>query len=87
MATEVSTVNQTQQGTEVPVEDSVITAQVKALFLDEPNLSYDQINVETFKGVVHLSGFVGSRIDIKRAVEIALGVNGVNSVENQIKRK
>ena len=87
MATEDCAATQEQAGTGDSVEDSVITAKVKALFLDEPNLSYQQLNVETFKGVVHLSGFVDSRIDIKRACEIALGVNGVNSVKNEIRRK
>jgi hyperosmotically inducible protein len=70
------------------VEDSVITAKVKALFLDEPNLSYDElITIQTCNGVVHLSGCLDSRIDIKRAAEVALTVNGVHSVENELRRR
>jgi len=68
-------------------DDSVISAKIKALFLEEPNLSYEQIDVETCKGVVRLTGFVNSRVVINRALEIVLGVKGVNSVENEILRK
>jgi osmotically-inducible protein OsmY len=89
MATEACMeIREPEGGARSDVEDSVITAKIKTLFLDEPKLSYDElINVETFKGVVHLSGVLDSRIDIKRAVEVALGVNGVNSVKNEIQRK
>jgi osmotically-inducible protein OsmY len=74
-----------QEGTGEYVDDSVITSKVKAMLLDEPNLSSDQINVETFKGVVQLSGFVNSRADISKAVEIARSVNGVKSVKNDMR--
>lgn len=66
------------------VDDSVITTKVKALLFNEPNLRSGQINVETFKGVVQLSGFVHSRADIERAVEIARSVKGVTSVKNDM---
>jgi osmotically-inducible protein OsmY len=65
----------------------VITSKVKAALFDEPNLRSGQINVETFKGVVQLSGFVGTREDINRAVEIARGVKGVVSVKNDMRLK
>lgn len=67
------------------VDDSVITTKVKALLFDEPNLRSGQINVETFKGVVQLSGFVATREAISRAVEIARSVNGVTSVKNDMR--
>jgi len=67
------------------VDDSVITTKVKAMLFDEPNLRSGQINVETFKGVVQLSGFVHSAADIDRAVEIARGVPGVKSVKNDMR--
>ncbi len=67
------------------VDDSVITTKIKALLFDEPNLRSGQINVETFKGVVQLSGFVATREDISRAVEIARSVNGVESVKNDMR--
>jgi len=69
------------------VDDSVITTKVKAMLFDEPNLRSGQINVETFKGVVQLSGFVSSRDDINKAVEIARGVKGVESVKNDMRLK
>ena len=64
------------------VEDSVITTKVKAAVLNDPSLKSTEINVETYKGVVQLSGFVSSRTDINRAVEVARGVRGVTSVKN-----
>ena len=47
----------TTEGTGAYVEDSVITGKVKAVILNEPSLKSREINVETFKGVVQLSGF------------------------------
>lgn len=75
------------EGTGEYFDDSVITSKVKAALFDEPNLRSGQINVETFKGVVQLSGFVGTREDINRAVEIARGVKGVVSVKNDMRLK
>ena len=75
------------EGTGEYLDDSVITTKVKAALFDEPNLRSGQINVETFKGVVQLSGFVGTREDINRAVEIARGVKGVVSVKNDMRLK
>ena len=43
-----------------------------------------QINVETFKGVVQLSGFVNSPQVVTRAVEVARGIRGVKSVKNNL---
>ena len=51
----------TQEGTGEYVDDTVITSKVKAAILNEPTLKSAEINVETFKGVVQLSGFVSSR--------------------------
>ena len=76
---------QKHEGTGEYVDDSVITTKIKAQLLNEPNLSSAQINVETFKGVVQLSGFVSSQADIDRAVEIARGVAGVTSVKNAMR--
>jgi osmotically-inducible protein OsmY len=43
-----------------------------------------QINVESFKGVVQLSGFVDSAQASAKAVEIARSVKGVNAVKNSL---
>jgi len=75
------------EGTGEYVDDSVITTKVKAALLNEPGLSSAEINVETFKGVVQLSGFVTSRADINKAIEIARNVKGVNSVKNDMRLK
>jgi c(7)-type cytochrome triheme protein len=66
------------------VDDAVITAKVKAAVLEETSLKSAEINVETFKGIVQLSGFVRSRADISKAAEIASGVKGVKSVKNDM---
>jgi len=66
------------------VDDTVITAKVKAAVLEEPSLKSAEINVETFKGIVQLTGFVGSSADIKKAVAVAKGVKGVKSVKNDM---
>jgi osmotically-inducible protein OsmY len=75
------------EGTGEYLDDSVITTKVKAELFDEPNLRSGQINVETFKGVVQLSGFVDTRDNINRAVEIARSVKGVVSVKNDMRLK
>ena len=69
------------------VEDSVITTKVKAAIFNEPTLKSAEINVETFKAVVQLSGFVNSSSDMNRAVEVTRGVTGVQSVKNDMRLK
>lgn len=76
-----------QEGTGEYIDDSVITSKVKAAILGEASLKVAEINVETFKGVVQLSGFVNSQADINKAVEIARGVGGVKSVKNDMRLK
>lgn len=76
-----------QEGTGEYIDDSVITARVKTAIFNEPTLKVTEINVETFKGRVQLSGFVNSHGDIQRAVEIARRVNGVTSVANDMRLK
>jgi len=66
------------------VDDSVITTKVKAQIFDDPTLKVMQINVETFKGEVQLSGFVNSSLASVRAVEVARSVQGVRSVKNSL---
>lgn len=69
------------------VDDSVITTKVKAAVFHEPSLKSSEINVETYKGVVQLSGFVSSEADIDRAVEVARNVKGVKSVKDDMRVK
>ena len=76
-----------REGTGEYVDDSVITAKVKAAILNDPTLKVNEINVETFKGTVQLSGFVTSEAAANRAVEVARGVQGVKSVKNDMRVK
>jgi len=76
-----------QEGTGEYVDDTVITTKVKAAIFNEPTLKSAEINVETFKGTVQLSGFVSSRADIDKAVAVARGINGVTSVKNDMRLK
>lgn len=69
------------------LDDTVITARVKTAVFNETTLKSSEINVETYKGVVQLSGFVNSQTDINKAVEIARKVKGVSSVQNDMKLK
>jgi osmotically-inducible protein OsmY len=73
-----------QESTGEYIDDSVITAKVKAAVFDDPTLKSAEINVETFKGEVQLSGFVGSQADINRAASLARSVKGVTSVKNNM---
>lgn len=66
------------------VDDAVITGKVKAAVFQDASLKATEINVETYKGVVQLTGFVKSRADINKAVKIAKGVKGVQSVKNDM---
>ena len=75
------------EGTGEYVDDSVITTKVKAAIFAEPTLKSAEINVETFKGVVQLSGFVSSSGDISKATQLARGVPGVKSVKNDMRVK
>ena len=69
------------------IDDTAITTSVKAAIFNEPMLKSAEINVETFKGRVQLSGFVSSRANIDRAVVVAQGVKGVTSVGNDMRLK
>jgi hyperosmotically inducible protein len=69
------------------IDDSVITSKVKTAIFNDPALTSAEINVETFKGVVQLSGFINSQSDINQAVVVASGVAGVQSVKNDMRTK
>lgn len=72
------------EGTGEYVDDAVLTTKVKAAIFNEPGLKSFEINVETYKGVVQLSGFVNSQADINKAVDVARRVKGVVSVKNNM---
>ena len=66
------------------VDDSVITTKVKSLLAADDFLKSFQIGVETYKGVVQLSGFVNSQEAVNKAVQITSSVKGVQSVKNDL---
>lgn len=76
-----------QEGTGEYIDDSVLTTKVKAAVLNDGSLKSAEINVETFKGVVQLSGFVSSQSQINRAVQVVSAIKGVKSVKNDMRLK
>lgn len=76
-----------QEGTGQYIDDTVITTKVKAALFNDPTTKASEINVETFKGEVQLSGFVISQAAATQAVALARGVNGVRSVRNDMRLK
>ena len=76
-----------QEGSGEYVDDTVVTTKVKAAIFNEPSLKSAEINVETFKGVVQLSGFVSSPAAESTAVAVARKVDGVKSVKNDMRLK
>ena len=77
----------TRESTGEYVDDSVITTKVKALLADDDFLKSFQISVETYKGIVQLSGFVNSQQAVDKAGQIARSVQGVKSVKNDLNVK
>ena len=76
-----------QEGAGEYVDDSVITTKVKSLLASDDFLKSFEISVETYKGIVQLSGFVDSQKAIDKAGEIASSVKGVKSVKNNLNVK
>ena len=73
-----------QQSAGEVVDDGVVTAKVKAKLVDDPVTKAYQINVETFKGTVQLSGSVDSAEASSRATQLARDVGGVKDVKNSL---
>ena len=73
-----------QESTGEYVDDSVITTKVKTLLAADDFLKSFRISVETYKGTVQLSGFVGSEKAVDKAGEIAGSVKGIKSVKNDL---
>ena len=75
---------QTRESNGEYIDDSVITAEVKDVIFDEPSLKVFQISVETYKGIVQLSGFVDSGQAVDKVGEIVRSVKGVKSIKNNL---
>jgi osmotically-inducible protein OsmY len=77
----------TQESTGQYLDDTAITTRVKTAIFNDASLKSAEINVETFKGVVQLSGFVNSAADIQNAVRLVQSISGVRSVRNDMRLK
>ncbi|TAK60612.1 MAG: BON domain-containing protein [Methylobacter sp.] len=77
----------TQEATGEYFDDSVITGKINTLMVGDPDLKAREINVDTFKGVVQLSGFVNTRAESEKAAALARSITGVKSVKNNIRLK
>ena len=76
-----------QEATGEYIDDAVITTKVKAAIFNEPTLKSMEINVETFKGRVQLSGFVSTQANASTAINVARGVTGVLDVKDDMRLK
>lgn len=74
----------TQESTGGYIDDSAITAKVKAYLAQDPKVNVTEVHVRTYKGVVELSGFVDSQAQISEAGQVASQVAGVESVHNSL---
>ncbi|AKJ41829.1 BON domain-containing protein [Pragia fontium] len=75
------------EGTGEYFDDTLITTKVKAAIFNEPSLKSSEINVETFKGNVQLSGFVSSRDSIYKAIDVTSKINGVKAIRDDMQIK
>lgn len=66
------------------IDDSTLATKVKAALHGDPDVSGFQIEVEVFKGVAQLSGFVDTATQKQQAEQIAQNVEGVREVENSL---
>jgi hyperosmotically inducible protein len=77
----------TKESTGEYFDDTWITTKVKAALLEDPVVKSAEVNVETFKGTVQLSGFVSSSAAMEQAVKLTRSVKGVTSVKNDMQIK
>lgn len=75
----------TSVGTEI--DDGIVTTRVKSALLADPDIRSFELKVETRKGEVMLSGFVGNQAHVDRAIQVARGVQGVKAVTNNMNLK
>lgn len=78
------TATPTRESTGEYIDDRAITAKVKAEFVRDPLVKALDVKIDTFKGVVQLSGFVDTQDQKNRAAQVAANVSGVRNVQNNI---
>jgi hyperosmotically inducible periplasmic protein len=69
------------------VDDAAITAKVKTALARDPDVSALDVNVTTYRGVVQLSGFVDDQNQVRKAEQVARGIDGVKDVQNDVRVK
>jgi hyperosmotically inducible protein len=79
------TSTRTQESAGEVIDDSVLTAKVKTALIEDPVAKARDVNVETYRGVVQLGGFVDTAEQKSRAGEVAKGVSGVKEVRNDLR--
>jgi osmotically-inducible protein OsmY len=77
--------NANQRSTGAYIDDASITAAVKTKLIGDEMVKARNINVETYKGVVQLTGFVDNRAEANQAVTLAQQVEGVTSVKDDLR--
>jgi osmotically-inducible protein OsmY len=77
----------TKESTGEYVDDAAITTKVKSALAKDETVKASEVSVETFKGIVQLSGFVNTSEEKSRAGKLASGVPGVKDVKNNIQVK
>ncbi len=77
----------TKESTGELIDDTAVTTKVKSRLIGDKDVSALDVRVETFKGTVQLSGFVGSEQERERAAELARSVDGVKEVKNDLRLK
>jgi len=75
----------TQQSAGEVIDDSVLTSKVKVALIDDPITKAGQINVETYRGVVQLGGFVDNATQKDQATRVARSITGVKEVRNDLR--
>ena len=75
----------TQQSAGEVIDDTVLTSKVKIALMEDPITKARQINVETFRGVVQLGGFVDNAQQRDQATKAARSVTGVQEVRNDLR--
>jgi osmotically-inducible protein OsmY len=76
--------DRTTRSTGEVVDDSTIATKVKSALIADPEVKGTQMQVEVYRGVVQLSGFVDHPADAQRAVTVARNVAGVKEVRNNL---
>ena len=71
-------------GSNANFDDATITTRVKTAFINDPTVGIQKIDVNTFKGVVTLSGSVDTKEVEQKAIELARKIRGVVDVQSKV---